>query len=44
MYMHGLIQPNFSQNAANFSNSMDPGPIPKKGCESPEPETENIMT
>ena len=28
--------PNFSQNAPNFSNSMDRGPIPKKGCESPE--------
>ena len=28
--------PNFSQNAANFPSSMGPGPIPKKGCESPE--------
>ena len=28
--------PNFSQNTANFPNSMGPGPIPKKGCESPE--------
>ena len=27
--------PNFSQNAANFPNSMGPGPNPKKGCESP---------
>ena len=27
--------PNFSQNAANFPISMSPGPIPKKGCESP---------
>ena len=27
--------PNFSQNAAYFPNSMGPGPIPKKGCESP---------
>ena len=27
--------PNFSQNATNFPNSMAPGPIPKKGCESP---------
>ena len=27
--------PNFSQNAANFPNSMGPCPIPKKGCESP---------
>ena len=27
--------PNFSQNAANFLNSMGPGSIPKKGCESP---------
>ena len=27
--------PNFSQNAANFPNPMGPGPIPKKGCESP---------
>ena len=27
--------PNFSQNAANFPISMGPGPIPKKGCESP---------
>ena len=27
--------PNFSQNAANYPNSMGPGPIPKKGCESP---------
>ena len=27
--------PNFSQNAMNFPNSMGPGPIPKKGCESP---------
>ena len=27
--------PNFSQNAANFPNSMGHGPIPKKGCESP---------
>ena len=27
--------PNFSQNAANFPNSMGPGPISKKGCESP---------
>ena len=27
--------PNFSQNVANFPNSMGPGPIPKKGCESP---------
>ena len=26
---------NFSQNAANFLNSMGPGPIPKKWCESP---------
>ena len=24
----------FSQNAANFPNSMGCGPIPKKGCES----------
>ena len=28
--------PNFSQNAANFPNSIGPGPIPKKGCESPD--------
>ena len=27
--------PNFSQNDANFPNSMGPNPIPKKGCESP---------
>ena len=27
--------PNFSQNAAYFPDSMGPGPIPKKGCESP---------
>ena len=27
--------PNFSHNATNFPNSMGPGPIPKKGCESP---------
>ena len=27
---------NFSQNAANFPNSISPGPIPKKMCESPE--------
>ena len=27
--------PNFSQNAAYFPNSMGPGPIPKKWCESP---------
>ena len=26
--------PNFSQNAANFPNSMGLGLIPKKGCES----------
>ena len=25
--------PNLSQNAANFPNSMGPGPIPKKGFE-----------
>ena len=24
--------PNFSQNAANFPNSMGPDPISKKGC------------
>ena len=29
------IFPDFSPNAANFGNSMGPGPIPKKGCESP---------
>ena len=28
--------PYFSQNVANFPNSMGPGPIPKKGCESPD--------
>ena len=28
--------PNFSRNDANFPNSKGPGPIPKKGCESPE--------
>ena len=27
--------PIFSQNTANFPNSMGPDPIPKKGCESP---------
>ena len=27
---------NFSQNTANFPNSMGPCPIPKKGCESPD--------
>ena len=27
---------NFSQNATNFPNSMGPGPIPTKGCESPQ--------
>ena len=27
--------PNFSRSAANFPNSKGPGPIPKKGCESP---------
>ena len=27
--------PSFSQNAANFPNSMGPFPILKKGCESP---------
>ena len=27
--------PNFSQNADYFPNSTGPGPIPKKGCESP---------
>ena len=28
--------PNFNQNDAIFPNSKGPGPIPKKGCESPE--------
>ena len=28
--------PNFSRNDAIFPNSKGPGPIPKKGCESPE--------
>ena len=27
--------PNFNQNDAIFPNSKGPGPIPKKGCESP---------
>ena len=36
-YKDAVKFPNFSQNAANFPNSMGPGPIPKKGCESPEP-------
>ena len=27
--------PNFNQNNAIFPNSKGPGPIPKKGCESP---------
>ena len=29
--------PNFSQNTANFPNSMGRGPIPIKRCESPGP-------
>ena len=35
MHKDDVKFPNFSQNAANFPNSMGPGPIPKKGCESP---------
>ena len=36
-YIHidNIDFPNFSRNAANFPNSKGPGPIPKKGCESP---------
>ena len=36
-YIHidNIDFPNFSGNAANFPNSKGPGPIPKKGCESP---------
>ena len=35
-YIRQVKFPNFSQNTAYFPNSMGPGPIPKKGCESPE--------
>ena len=36
-YIKTICQiPNFSQKAAYFPYSMGPGPIPKKGCESPE--------
>ena len=37
-YIHidNIDFPNFSGNAANFPNSKGPGPIPKKGCESPD--------
>ena len=30
-----MICPNSSQNYAIFSYSRSPGPVPKKGCESP---------
>ena len=36
--------PNLSQNAANFSNSKGPGPIPKKACESPDSPLKVILT
>ena len=35
MHIDNIDFPNFSRNAANFPNSKGPGPIPKKGCESP---------
>ena len=34
--MHKTFFPNFNQNDAIFPNSKGPGPIPKKGCESPD--------
>ena len=36
-YIHidNIDFPNFSGKAGNFPNSKGPGPIPKKGCESP---------
>ena len=35
IYKDDIDFPNFSRNAVNFPNSTGPGPIPKKGCESP---------
>ena len=35
LHIDDIDFPNFSQNTANFPNSMGPGPIPQKGCESP---------
>ena len=36
MHKTSYFFPNFSQNDAIFPNSKGPGPIPRKGCESPE--------
>ena len=33
MHKDDVKFPNLSQNAANFPNSIGPGPIPKKGFE-----------
>ena len=43
MHKDDVKFPNFSQNAANFPNSMGPGPIPKKGCESPGVKSKSVL-
>ena len=35
LHVDNVDFPNFSRNDANFPKSKGPGPIPKKGCESP---------